>query len=51
MIYIVWFINFHGGEDFSGAFSTQDKAQAYIDRFGPGERGSMRVEAYPLDDE
>lgn len=34
--YVVFFVNFHGEQVFSGVFSTRENAETYIARF-PGE--------------
>ena len=48
-VYIVWFINFNGDDEFHGVFSTRENAQSYINRYGIGDRESMRIEETSLD--
>jgi hypothetical protein len=49
-IWIVWYNNFDGVDDFNGAFSTEEKAQEYIHRFSKLYQTSFRVEESALDD-
>lgn len=44
IVYIVWFDNFYGEAEFQGVFSSEESAQAYIDRYSSGDAHSMRIE-------
>ena len=50
-IYILYFSNFQGEDEFIGAFSTEEKARAVISRHVRMEQSSMRIESYELDSE
>lgn len=49
IVYIVWFTNFHGNDEFQGVFSSAENAQAYINRFSVYDGELMRVEETTLD--
>ena len=49
-IFIVWFSNFSGDEEFVSAHSTKENALAKISKYGHEQR-SMRVEPYIIDSE
>jgi len=48
-VYIVWFNNFNGDDEFQGVFSTEENAQSYINRFSAYDSSSMRIEETTLD--
>lgn len=50
LIYIVWFNNFHSQDEFVGAYSSQELAQAKIDKYDRMDARSMRVEPQMLDE-
>lgn len=49
-IWIVWYNNFHGVDEFYGAFSTEGKAKECVHRFSKFDQTSFRVEESALDD-
>lgn len=49
IVFIVWFNNFNGDDEFQGVFSTLENAQAYINRYSVYDSQSMRVEETTLD--
>lgn len=49
MIYIVWYRDFYNGREFCGAFSTEEKAKAYIDKF-TDDKQNFDIEQHYLDD-
>lgn len=48
-VYIVWFNNFNGEDEFQGVFSTEENALKFINRYGLGDREAMRIEETSLD--
>lgn len=48
-VYIVWFNNFNCEDEFQGVFSTEENAQAYINRYTAYDAQSMRIEETTLD--
>jgi len=51
IIYIVWYSNFDGVDEFHSAHSTEEKAQARIEKYAVRDRTEFRVEPYTLDEE
>ena len=49
-IYVLYYCNFQGDEEYKGAFSTYEKAQAIVNRFGAQDRDSFRICEEQLDD-
>lgn len=50
IVYIVWFNNFNGEDEFQGVFSTEENAQAFINRYSSRDGDCMRIEETSLDD-
>lgn len=50
-IWIVWYTNFDGLDEFHSAHSSPEKAQERIERYSVRDRGSFRVDSYTLDEE
>ncbi len=48
--WIVWLNNFHGVDEFNGAFSSFEKAQEYVQRFSEIDQSGFRIEESTLDD-
>lgn len=48
-VWIVWYNNFHAVEEFQGVFSSEAKAQEYIERFMKFDQSSFRIELSQLD--
>lgn len=49
-VWIVWYNNFYGVDEFKGVFSSEVNAQAYIDCFTKVAKSSFRIEMSQLDD-
>lgn len=49
-IYILWFINFSGSDEFHSAHTTEEAAQARLERYAPEDRHTFRIEPYTLDE-
>lgn len=49
-IYVLYYLNFQGDEEYYGAFSTYEKAQAVIDRHHFSDRDQFRICEEQLDD-
>lgn len=49
-IYVLYYRNFQGDEEYKGAFSTYEKAQAVIDRHHWSDRGPFTICEERLDD-
>ncbi|TCQ83898.1 hypothetical protein [Pseudomonas sp. JUb52] len=50
-IWIVWFTNFDGIDEFHSAHSSPELAQERINRYSIRDRSSFRVDSYELDGE
>lgn len=46
---MVYCINFHGEDEFSGVFSSHEAAKQYINKFSQDDRECFRYEEYALD--
>lgn len=44
VVWLVWFHNFQGELEFSGVFSSEEKAQAYVNQFKT-EKHLFKIEA------
>lgn len=49
-VWIVFYNNFYGVDEFKGVFSSEVNAQAYINRFTKDAKSSFRIEMSQLDD-
>jgi hypothetical protein len=49
-VFAVWFTNFHYQDELIGLYSTEELAQARIDRFDELDKRPMRIEQEPIDD-
>lgn len=47
-VYIVWFVNFNGDDEFCGAFSCEEKASEFIARHS--DKKQMRFDMYVMDE-
>lgn len=48
-VFILWFNNFHGGQDFNGVFSSRERAEQRISEFGAGDRPQFEIEEWEVD--
>ncbi len=51
MVYLVFYNNLQGEDEFCGVYSTRAAAQAYIDRFDKYDQASLRIEETEFYDE
>jgi hypothetical protein len=49
-IYVLYYCNFQGEDEYKGAFSTYENAQAVIDRYSWSDRGKFTICEEQLDD-
>lgn len=49
-IYVLYYCNFQGEDEYKGAFSTYENAQAVIDRYHWSDRGQFTICEEQLDD-
>ena len=50
IIYVLYFCNFHGNNEYIGVFSTYERAQATIDGYHDSHRSQFTIEEEKLDD-
>ena len=48
-VYILWFNNFHGGQDFNGVFSSRETAEQRAADFGTADRAQFEIEEWEVD--
>lgn len=49
-VYIVWYTNFDSENEFVGVFSSEEKAQDYIERYSKRDQLDFHIEVTELDD-
>lgn len=50
MVYIVFYTNFHGIDEYHGVYRTEEGAELAIKRFCDEEQTSFRIEAVEFED-
>ncbi len=51
MVYLVFYNNFHGNDEFCGVYSTEEAAQRYIAKNDKYDQESLRIEPTEFYDE
>ena len=50
VVYVVFFNNFNGDDEYCGVFSSEEKSWEYIEKFSKYEQSSFRIEEVTLDE-
>lgn len=49
IVFVLWFNNFHGGQDFNGVFSSRALAEQRLSDFSADDRQQFEIEEWEVD--